>query len=91
MREAAPEAGIPVLDELNDLSSPVAAAYVPVNVDRFARWNTAFAYLDAARGRDNLTVIADALVDRVLLDGRRARGAVALVAGEPVELAAGSS
>ena len=88
VREAAPEAGIPVLDEFNDLSSPVGAAYVPVNVDRFARWNTAFAYLDAARGRDNLTVIADALVDRVLLDERRARGAVALVAGEPVELAA---
>jgi choline dehydrogenase len=88
VREAAPEAGFPVLDDFNDLSRPVGAAYLPVNVDRFARWNTAFAYLDAARGRDNLTVIGAALVDRVLLDGRRARGTVALVAGEPVELLA---
>lgn len=31
-------------------------------------------YLELARGRHNLTVIGDALVDRVLLDGRRAVG-----------------
>lgn len=85
VREAAPEAGIAVLDDLNDLSSPEGAAYVPVNVNGFARWNTAFAYLDAARARENLTVIGGALVDRVLLDGRRARGAVALVDGNAVE------
>jgi choline dehydrogenase len=89
VREAAPEAGIPILDDLNDLSSPEGAAHIPVNVNGFARWNTAFAYLDGARGRDNLTVIGNALVDRVLLDGRRARGAVALVEGDPVDLAAG--
>ena len=88
VREAAPEAGIPVLDDLNDLSSPEGAAYIPVNVDGFARWNTAFAYLDDARPRENLTVMGDALVDRVLLDGRRARGAVALVDGDAVELEA---
>jgi hypothetical protein len=33
-------------------------------------------------------VIGDALVDRVLLDGPRARGAVALVGDDPVELGA---
>jgi choline dehydrogenase len=88
VREAAPEAGLPVLDDLNDLSSPEGAAYVPVNVDGLARWNTAFAYLDRARPRENLTVLGDALVDRVLLDGRRARGAVVLVDGDAVELEA---
>ena len=31
-------------------------------------------YLEPARGRGNLTVLGDALVDRVLLDGRRAVG-----------------
>jgi choline dehydrogenase len=86
VRDAAPEVGFPVLDDLNDLSSPEGAAHVPVNANGPARWNTAFAYLDDARARDNLTVIADAVVDRVLLDGRRARGAVVLVAGEPVDL-----
>lgn len=33
-------------------------------------------------------MIGDALVDRVLLDGRSARGAVVLVVGEPVDLTA---
>jgi choline dehydrogenase len=88
VREAAPEAGIPALEDLNDLSTPEGAAYVPVNIDGFARWNTAFAYLDGARARENLTVIGDALVDRILLDGQRAHGAVVLVDGHPVELGA---
>src|SRR5690349_1299738 len=59
VREAAPEVGIPVLDDFNDLSSPAGAAYLPVNASGFARWNTAFAYLDDARPRDNLTVLGD--------------------------------
>lgn len=86
--DAAPDAGIPRLQDFNDLSSPLGAAHIPVNVQAFARWNTAFAYLDAARGRENLTVIGDALVDRVLLEGRRARGAVVRIDGEPIELGA---
>ncbi|MGZ4288206.1 MAG: GMC family oxidoreductase [Solirubrobacteraceae bacterium] len=88
VHKAAPEVGILCLEDLNDLSSPVGAAHIPVNVKGFARWNTAFAYLDGARTRENLTVIGDALVDRVLLDRGRARGAVVLVDREPVELGA---
>jgi choline dehydrogenase len=57
------------------------------------RWNTAFAYLDPARARENLTVVADTLVDRVLLDDDRVVG-VATVGGEVrarrVVLAAGA-
>jgi choline dehydrogenase len=86
VRESAPELGIPVLEDFNDLSRPQGAAYVPVNANGFARWNTAFAYLDAARARDNLTVMSDALVDRVVVDGRRAIGAVVLVGDDVVEL-----
>ena len=41
----------------------------------------AFAYLDPVRERENLTILADTLVDRVLLDGDRAVG-VATSAGE---------
>lgn len=44
-------------------------------------------YLEAARARPNLTVRDDALVDRVLLDGRRAVG-VRLASGEEIEAAA---
>lgn len=48
----------------------------PVNAVGAVRWNAAFAYLDPARGRANLTILADTLVDRVLLDGDRAAGVV---------------
>lgn len=41
-------------------------------------------YLDPVRGRANLTVRGDSLVDRVLLDGRRARG-VRLADGTEIE------
>jgi choline dehydrogenase len=47
----------------------------PVNIVDGVRWNAAFAYVDPARNRPNLTVTADTLVDRVLLDGERAAGA----------------
>jgi choline dehydrogenase len=65
----------------------------PVNAIGTVRWNAAFAYLDVARGRDNLTIIADTLVDRVLLADDRAVG-VATAKGElragTVVLAAGA-
>ena len=65
----------------------------PVNDVGAVRWNTAFAYLDAARARANLTIRADTLVDRVLFVGDRAMG-VATSAGEVhadhVVLAAGA-
>ena len=37
----------------------------PVNMVGNVRWNAAFAYLDPARARPNLTILADTLVDRV--------------------------
>ena len=46
----------------------------PVNAVGTVRWNAAFAYLDPARPRGNLTILGDTLVDRVLLDGDRAVG-----------------
>jgi choline dehydrogenase-like flavoprotein len=65
----------------------------PVNDVGAVRWNTAFAYLDRARGLANLTIRADTLVDRVLFSGERATG-VATSAGEVladhVVLAAGA-
>jgi choline dehydrogenase len=49
----------------------------PVNIVDGVRWHSGFAYLDPARGRENLTVLADTLVDRVVHDDGRAVGAVA--------------
>jgi choline dehydrogenase-like flavoprotein len=49
----------------------------PVNILDGVRWHTGFAYVDPARGRQNLTILADTLVDRVLLEDGRAVGALA--------------
>jgi choline dehydrogenase len=47
----------------------------PVNMtEAGVRWTAAFAYVDPARDRENLTIMADTLADRVLLDGDRAVG-----------------
>ena len=45
------------------------------------RWNAAFAYLDVARPRSNLAIRPESHVDRLLLRGGRAMGAV-LASGE---------
>jgi choline dehydrogenase len=70
-----------------------AATVHPVNAVGTVRWNTAFAYLDPVRAHENLSIVADTLVDRVLLDGDRAIG-VATAGGEvqarTVVLAAGA-
>ena len=49
----------------------------PVNAVGDVRWHTGFAYVDPARGRPNLTILADTIADRVLLEDARATGAVA--------------
>jgi choline dehydrogenase len=65
----------------------------PVNAVGAVRWNAAFAYLDPARGRDNLKILANAVVDHVLLKGDGVLG-VTTNAGElrapTVVLAAGA-
>ena len=53
----------------------------PVNDVGSVRWNAAFAYLDPVRGREQLTIRPDTLVDRVLFSGDRATG-VATSAGD---------
>jgi choline dehydrogenase-like flavoprotein len=74
--EAATDLGLPFLDDPDDAAHPVGVGRLPVNVVDGTRWNTAFAYLDPARTRSNLTVLGDTLVDRVVLDGNRATGVV---------------
>ena len=49
----------------------------PVNAVDGVRWNAAFAYVDPARSRPNLTIVADTNADRVLIADGRATGAVA--------------
>jgi len=75
--ESAQALGFPLLDDPNDPDQPVGVAPFPANVVDGARWNTAFGYLDAARGRRNLTILADTVIERVVLDGDRATGVIA--------------
>jgi len=82
--------GTRVLDE-NELSPFIKAFVDATEADAIVhsanmtpegvRWNAAFAWVDPARGRENLTIQADTLVDRVLLDGTRVVG-VATSAGD---------
>jgi choline dehydrogenase len=60
-----------------------------VNAVGDVRWNTAFAYLDPARARTNLTIIPDALVDRLRFEGDRAVGTIIRVEGDELEIGAG--
>jgi choline dehydrogenase len=62
-----------------------------VNARGTVRWNAAFAYLDHARARENLTIVADTIVDRVLFEGDRACGVTTThgpIAADAVVLAA---
>jgi choline dehydrogenase len=72
--ESAQAAGFPLLTDLNDPAQAVGVAPFPANVVQGQRWTAAFAYLDPARERPNLTIKADTLVDRIELARGRATG-----------------
>ena len=59
-----------------DHNAPGSSGVSPyaMNSRNGVRISTNEAYLEPARERDNLTIRGDALVDRVLFDGQRARG-----------------
>jgi len=91
--EAGPRIGLPRLADLNDLEATVGIAAAPVNALGAVRWNAAFAYLDDARSRPNLTISPETLVDRVDIADGRAVGVVTdggRLTAETVIVAAGA-
>jgi choline dehydrogenase len=90
IERAAVEASLPILEDFNDVTIPEGVGYLPCNINEGKRWSTVFAYLDPARDRESLTVIGDALVDRVILGGERARGAVVITDDGETRLHAGT-
>lgn len=86
--DAAAELGLPLLDDFDDPLVAEGAGPLLVNAVGDVRWNAAFAYLDPARGRPNLTIMADALVDRVRLEAGRALGAIVRHRGRELEVSA---
>jgi choline dehydrogenase len=67
--DAAAVLGLPRADDLDDLDGGVGFGVEPVNIDGGVRVNAAFAYVDPARARSNLTILDRALCDRVVSTG----------------------
>jgi choline dehydrogenase len=78
MLAAAPGAGIPIVNDLNDLDEPIGMAPSPANIWNGIRWNSAFAYLDPVRGRSNLTIRGDVLIDKLVIERGRVVGVQAV-------------
>jgi choline dehydrogenase len=63
--DAAPGAGIPLTEDLNDFDQDEGMATSPVNIVDGTRWNAAFAYLDPVRQRTNLVIADRSTADRL--------------------------
>jgi choline dehydrogenase-like flavoprotein len=86
---ASRELGLAVNEDGNDPEATEGIGRLPINLRGTTRWNAAFGYLDPARGRDNLTILAGVLVDRVRFDGPRATGVEVIDSGERRTIEAG--
>lgn len=76
------EIGLPRLETLNNLDETVGFAPEDNNIVDGIRWNTAFAYLDPVRHLDNLTIVGEAHVARVLFRNAATVGVEVLWHGE---------
>ena len=72
-REAAAQAGIRKTDDYNRGDNE-GSGFFEVNQKRGVRWNATKAFLRPVIKRPNLTVVTDAHVTRLRLEGRRATG-----------------
>ncbi len=71
--EAAGEIGVGSTDDFNQGNNE-GVGYFPVNQKKGVRWNSRKAFLDPARGRSNLQIITQALVERLCFNGRQVAG-----------------
>ena len=71
-------------EETDDFNAPDSTGVGPLPTNNLdgVRQSTAVGYLMPARERQNLTVLADALVERVTFEGKRATGVVVRRGGE---------
>jgi choline dehydrogenase len=86
---AAPRAGLPLVDDLNDLEQDTGIAASPANIAGGVRWNAAFAYLDPVRGAAHLTIADNVLVDRLVVRQGRVVGLEAIGPGGSARIEAG--
>lgn len=81
MVEAAVEAGVPYNDDTNGAAQD-GVAYVDLNTKDGKRQSTAVAFLHPALERENLTLITNARVHKVLISDGRATGVSYMQEGE---------
>jgi choline dehydrogenase len=86
-REAAAQAGIPKTDDFNRGQNE-GCGYFHVNQRRGWRWNAAQAFLKPVAKRPNLRVFTHVLAERILFDGRRAKGLAVRIDGEDATIEA---
>jgi len=79
---AAVQAGIPATSDFNR-GNNLGVSHFEVNQKRGTRWSAARGFLDPVRQRPNLKIITGALSDRLVLEGRKARGIEFSIDGEP--------
>ncbi|MGD9767225.1 MAG: GMC family oxidoreductase [Pseudorhodoplanes sp.] len=72
-QQAAMQYGIPPVTDFNTGDNE-GAGYFHVNQKRGRRWSSARGFLKPALGRGNLRVETGCLAERILFEGRRARG-----------------
>ncbi len=87
LREAGLACGYAWNPDLNDPNREGVSCY-PINSRGLKRVSTNEGYLEPARGRKNLTIRGNALVDRVITDGARVTGVRVRIDGQWQEIAA---
>ena len=89
-REAALAAGHAWCEDHNAPAGTGASPYA-ASVRDGCRVSTNDAYLEPARGRDNLTIVGDALADRVVVEAGRAVAVEVIRNGRPERFAGGDA
>ncbi len=73
--------GWPVKEDINEPDDGQGIGHMPRSIWRGRRQSAVVAFLRPIRGRSNLTILTDTLVQRVVFNGRRATG-VEIAAGD---------
>jgi choline dehydrogenase len=88
-RDAAEALGVPKVEDFNT-GDNFGSSYFRVNQKRGWRWSAAKGYLDPAKGRKNLRIQTNAVVERVRFEAGRAVGVEFRLGGERRFAAAGA-
>ncbi|MET0988294.1 MAG: GMC family oxidoreductase N-terminal domain-containing protein [Steroidobacteraceae bacterium] len=80
MIQAGVQMGLPRKHDVNAPDNEIGIGYAPRTIYKGRRQSAATAFLDPIRNRPNLTIITDALVDRVNFERRRATDVTVIAA-----------